>query len=149
MRTLIATTAAILMLVAGAGFLANAAQDRPGIVSQARVFIENRNRAEAVPVTVEDVTSERPLSVRVEGPVAIAPSGAMQARALPQAWEYRTVSGKAAEDLVAALAEPGAQGWEAAGTFVPASGSLTVLLKRPLQRQARASLGRGPSMMSP
>jgi hypothetical protein len=130
---LIGTTAAILLLVAGASFLADAAQDRPGIVSQARVFIENRNRAEAVPVTVEDFTSERPLSVRVEGPVTIAPSSAMPARPLPQAWEYRTVTVKTAEDLLAALAEPGTQGWEAAGTYV-ANGTHTVLLKRPLQR---------------
>jgi hypothetical protein len=134
MRTPIVTTAALLLLAAGASFLADAAQDRPGIVSQARVFIENRNRAEAVPVTLEDVASERPLSVRVEGPVAIAPSGAMPARALPQPWEYRTVSVKAVEELVAALSELGAQGWEAAGTYVPASGNPTVLLKRPLQR---------------
>jgi hypothetical protein len=131
MRTPIATTAALLLLAAGASFLADAAQDRPGIVSQARVFIENRNRAEAVPVTLEDVASERPLSVRVEGPVAIAPT---PARALPQAWEYRTVSVKAVEDLVAALSELGAQGWEAAGTYTPAGGNLSVLLKRPLQR---------------
>jgi hypothetical protein len=133
MRTPIAMTAALLLLVGGASFLADAAQDRPGIVSQARVFIENRNRAEAVPVTLEDVTSERPLNVRVEGPVTIAPASAMQARTLPQAWEYRTVSVKAPDDLAAALAEPGAQGWEAAGAYV-ANGSPTVLLKRPLQR---------------
>ena len=99
---------------------------------------------------LEDVTSERPLSVRVEGPVAIAPSSAVQARALPQAWEYRTVSVKAGEDLGAALAEPGTQGWEAAGTYVPANGSPTA----PAEASAAAigacaDLGHGPSMMSP
>jgi hypothetical protein len=116
-----------LALVAATASLADPAQDRPGIITQARVLVENRTAAEAVPVTLQDVATTRPLRVQMDGAVVVV-------RLASQAWEYRTLAVRSGEDPAMALATLGEQGWEATGVQLPGNGVVNVLLKRPVQR---------------
>ena len=107
-------------------------QDRPGIMTQARVLVENGN-AEAVPVRLQDIATDRPLKVQMDG--AVVP-----ARLVSQPWEYRTVTVRTGDDPAAALTTLGAQGWEATGIQLTADGVVGVVLKRPAQRSPPAAL---------
>src|ERR1700736_4902649 len=42
-------------------------QDRPGIPTQARVWIENRGSGESVPVTIQDAAPDASLHVQITG----------------------------------------------------------------------------------
>jgi hypothetical protein len=116
-----------LTLLTGAVTLADP-QDRPGIITQARVFVENRSRSDAVAVRLDDVTTDRPLRVQqMEGTV-------VRARLVSQPWEYRTITVRLGDDPSAALAPLGAEGWETTGLQLVANGVVAVVLKRPSQR---------------
>jgi len=109
-------------------------QDRPGQIGQARVFVENHGRSDAVPVVLQDVMTPTPIGVQVIGTptVAIAPASAVQARLARQQWEYRALTLQPGQDPAAALSGPGADGWEATSIQLPAaSGSSVIVLKRP------------------
>jgi hypothetical protein len=118
-----------LAAAAGAATLAAPAQDsRPGVVSQMRVFIENRNLAEAIPVSVQEVRTQRPILVQIDQtvqarPVTVQVDGVVQARQAAQQWEYTTAP-------QARLAELGTQGWEAFGVVTTTEG-VAIALKRP------------------
>jgi hypothetical protein len=105
---------------------------RPGQMTQARVFIENRGRGEAVPISIQDASLDAPLRVRVVNMQdAKVKDEAIHARLVQQSWDYHTVVVKDGQDPVVALIGPGAAGWEATGVaFVKAEG-VTLLLKRP------------------
>ena len=108
-------------------------QDRPGQIGQAKVFVENHNRNEAVPVILTDVMIPVPLGVQVIGTptVAIAPASVVQARLVRQVWEYRTVNIPTGQDSVAVLSTAGADGWEATGVQWPSPSGNLIVLKRP------------------
>jgi hypothetical protein len=122
------------LLWAGAATLAAPAQDRPGLMTQPRVFVENRTRAEAIPVSVQDVASGA-FRIQVDRPVTLSPESVVQARLVAQPWEYRTLLVRPGEDLADALAGLGSQGWETTGSQQDANGGTAVLLKRPASRQ--------------
>ena len=67
----VAIVAAGVLLAASRG----QGQDRPGQIGQAKVWIENHGRGEAVPIVVEEV----------------AASASINVRASRQVWEYRTL----------------------------------------------------------
>lgn len=120
-----------LAAAAGAATLAAPAQDiRPGVVSQSRVFVENRNLAEAIPVSVQEIATQRPITVQldpsVQRPVMVRVDGPVQTQQAPQQWEYTSASAQPQ----ARIAELGTQGWEAVGVITTAQG-VTVLFKRP------------------
>ena len=120
-----------IALTAGAVMLAAPGQDRPGQPTQARVWVENRGRNEAVPIILQDVATG-PLGVHVVGTptVAIAPASIVQARFVRQLWEYRTVSVQPGQDVVKVLAGAGTEGWEVTLQMPDQSGTV-LLLKRP------------------
>jgi hypothetical protein len=133
-----------LVLSAAAGPLAAPAQDavaRPGDPTKARVWVENRDPSEALPVVVHEVAT--PVSVQVVGPapvtvqvagtptVAIAPTTTVQARLVRQPWEYRTINVKSPQDMATLLATAGAEGWEATGVQAANQAGIAILLKRP------------------
>jgi hypothetical protein len=128
-----AVAAAAAVATAGAG------QDRvpyPGLMTQGKVWIQNSGRSEAVPVSVELMSPDAPpLRVEVLGTsqVALASGGVLQAdtRSARQAWEHQTIAIAPGQDVAAALAKPGAEGWEAVGILPGSKGSTIVLLKRP------------------
>lgn len=123
MNSTVATIATALSML---GVVA-VAQDRgpqPGQATQARVFIENRGEAQAVPVAV--MPGAR---MAVTGPVTLDPSTVVNAHAVRQSWEYEVLAVPAGSNA-AALTAAGAQGWEAVGVISPAP-NVVVLMKRP------------------
>lgn len=99
---------------------------RPGELSPANVWIQNRGAGEAIPVTFVD--SGRPLRVQVIG---ATPEGIVETRASRQAWEYTQVRVGANQDAAAILNNEGPDGWETTGNQFTTAGGTIVVLKRP------------------
>jgi hypothetical protein len=111
-----------LLLVAGAvAFVAAQGQVRPGDMSQARIWVENRAPNEAVAVSVERISTTPNVHLSSVDASVVLPT-----RAILQRWDYRSLP--AADP--AALQAAGNDGWEAVGVMQSSGGS-TVLLKRP------------------
>jgi hypothetical protein len=112
---------------------APAPQDRPGIVGQSRVTIENRGRSEAVPVSVQEWFGDRPLSVQLAGTsiVQIAGTPIVDARIASRGWSYRTVRILSGQDLAGMLNAAGSEGWEVTGVQTSDASGTSLLLKRP------------------
>ncbi len=127
-KTLMFVIAAMTGGLAGAVMVAASGQDRPGQISQSRVFVENRNRTDAIPVVVQE-------SVQIAGTptVALAPMTTVFVRPVAQVWTYRTVTVTPGVDPAVALENAGRDGWETTGLQFPAAGQpgITLLLKRP------------------
>lgn len=90
---------------------------RPGDITQARVFIENRGSTQAIPVSLENY-------------VTIAPNSIVRVAITRQPWEHRVLTIAAGTDPDVALRQAGVDGWEAVGMQQGPNG-LVVLLKRP------------------
>jgi len=113
----------VLVLTAGVvALVARGQTTRPGDMTQSRVYVENRNRADAIPVLVENVAT--PVTVHLDSTSSVTTS------AVRQPWEYRTVLADDA-DAVRALNDAGAAGWDAVGVLQSGAAGTTVLLKRP------------------
>lgn len=111
----------IALAVAGASaFVAAQSTLRPGDPTQARVWIENRDPGEAVPVVIERFGATPSVHVSSIDASVVLPS-----RAVRQQWEYRIVAFENG-----ALVAAGNEGWEAVGV-VMSSGTSNVLMKRP------------------
>ena len=97
------------------------------------MWIENRGRAEAVPIILQEVMTPTPIGVQVTGTptVALAPASAVQARLARQQWEYRTVDLEREQDPAAALSKAGAEGWVATGIQLLNRSGAPVVMKRP------------------
>jgi hypothetical protein len=131
MKTKIAVACGLTLL--GAGALAVHAQVTapvPGVMTEARVYIQNRGRGEAVPVVIDQAD---PLSVRLAGPTSltVAAGTTVQTRLVRQAWEYQTVRVTADQDPVSRLNAAGADGWDAVGVFATDQTGVTFVMKRP------------------
>jgi len=115
-----------LIALAAIGALQTA---QPGQMTQARVWVENHGRSEAVPVDIRDINLEKPMRVHVlngEGGADVLP-----VRPVRQYWDYELAVVPAGRDLAAVLNARGAAGWEAVGTTRVTAESTTILLKRP------------------
>jgi hypothetical protein len=124
-RSLIA--GALVVAVFGTGFVT--AQDRPGLMTQARVWIENRRSDEAVPVRVlADPDSPTRVMV-VNGGVTV--SGTVTARPAKQVWEYRSIVVVPSRDFMPALVALGNDSWEATGIQVSTPEGVALVFKRP------------------
>ena len=120
---------ACLLLTAGGGVRFTAAQDStaaPGQPTQARVWIQNRSSAEAVPVNIQSQAAEAP-PLRVQVVDGQPTTGQMR-----QIWEYRTVTVPPRIDPTALLSAAGADGWEVTGLALqaPNQNGTFVVLKR-------------------
>jgi len=119
-------------LWAGAGTVAT--QPRPGEPTQARVWVQNRQMDERIPVSVREIGQDVVLRTQVASlpQLTLAPGTVVPTRFAPQAWEYRSVVVPTGSDPAAALRAAGAEGWETTGVIFPATGGgSSVLLKRP------------------
>jgi len=133
MRTGLAIAALGITVTAGGAMLAAPAgqgQERPGQIGQAKVFVENRGRDEAIPVILQDAMTRAPIGVQVIGTPTVAVTTVVQARLIRQTWDYRTVRVASGQDVMSALSAAGADGWEATG-LTPDPAGVIVLLKRP------------------
>src|SRR5262249_24243675 len=132
---------ALAVMMASTSILAASAQIMPGgqttaqagQMTQARVHIENRGRAEALPVEVSAVTLDAPLRVQViNGDPSMRVNPVMVAETR-KVWEYETVMIPAtgAGNAIALLNNQGANGWETTGIALNAPDGLLLVLKRP------------------
>jgi hypothetical protein len=126
----------VLLAAGGTAMQRGASQDStqfPGQPTRANVWIQNRGDMEAVPVSIENVSTQSALRVEVAGVprVTIDPAGVAQVRASRQAWGYRSVSVPAGQDPVGALNAAGADGWETTGVAISSGGATVIVLKRP------------------
>lgn len=130
-RVLIASA----LLASGATSLAAPEQDYPGQPTKGRVWVENRGKAEAVAVNLQDVARDAPpLKVEVIGipAVTITPATSVAVQVRRQTWEYRQVVLASGQNPIDLLSGAGAEGWETTGLALPGSAGTTVLvLKRP------------------
>jgi hypothetical protein len=129
---------ALVVLFAGGTLMQRASAQNatqfPGQPTRASVWIQNRGDKEAVPVSIENVSTESALRVAVAGipRVTLDPAGIVQVRATRQAWGYRAVSVGAGQDPTAVLNSAGADGWETTGVAISAGGTTVIVLKRPI-----------------
>jgi len=103
----------------------------PGQATQGRVWIENHGADEAIPVTLQPQGSNLPpLRVQVMNTPTTTVTGIIQARAVRQTWEYRTISVASGQDPTTLLNAAGADGWEAIGVAIATTDAANVLMKR-------------------
>ena len=122
-------------LTAGA-ILAAPSQDRPGVATQARVWVENRGQNEAVPVSViggVQVTGTPTVAISGTPAVTLVPATTVQTRAARQAWEYRVLRVPTGGDIGALLSAAGLDGWEATAIQMSEQAAMVVVMKRPRQ----------------
>jgi hypothetical protein len=119
-----ALAVALPLLVAGQ------TPNQPGQPTLARVHILNRDRAEAVPVKVQNTGDSLPVVLVGEPTVSLAASAVVATRSARQVWEYRRIVVGAGDDPTAALNAAGTEGWEAVSGLAAGTGA-TWLLKRP------------------
>jgi hypothetical protein len=126
MQKSVAIVVSVVALIGGFVWMA-AAQDRPGMPTQARVWIENRRADEAVPVSVVQRPSDSPHRVELVS----AASAIVRTRRAPDAWDYQTIVVPANQQAATTLEPLGREGWEVTGVQFPASNGVVLLLKRP------------------
>jgi hypothetical protein len=104
----------------------------PGRPTQARVYVLNRDRADAVPVTIQGVATPDVVKVSVVGtPTVDIGSSTVNLRLVRQTWEYRQITLPASGDPTPALNSAGGEGWELVGSPVAvANGEVRFLFKR-------------------
>ena len=136
MRTVAMFLLAAALVAAGAAMRAAPEQTiRPGDMTDAKVWIQNRGPAEAIPVDLRAAGMETPLRVFVSNaetnPHTVRVAGAVRTQPLRQEWEYETVT-MVPNSGLQALKPLGVAGWETTGISWPGGqGTTTLLLKRP------------------
>ena len=129
----IVRVSAFALVVAGTSILAAPGQTaQPGQMTQARVWVQNRGRGEAIPVELRDVNLDAPLKVVVANGDPAFRTNPVQVTEIRKMWEYQTVTLPSPEDVTAVLNGRGTAGWETTGiAFTAQDGRTTLLLKRP------------------
>jgi hypothetical protein len=134
MREIAITAALALAMLVGASAIPAAPQTaQPGQMTPALVWVQNRNRSEAVAVDLRDVNLDKPLRVQVVNgePGQSESTAPVPTRVARQVWEYETVVIASGADAATVLNPRGASGWEAVSLMSGAAGGTAVLLKRP------------------
>jgi hypothetical protein len=120
-----------LLVMTGAAMIAAPEQTaQPGQMTQARVWIENRNSSEAIPIDLRAVNVERPIRVEVANGEPGFSSNPVNVRLVRQVWEYKSMVVDAGVESIRALSSEGLAGWETTGISFVGQGKTTVLLKR-------------------
>lgn len=101
---------------------------RPGVMTEARVWVENRGAEETIPVALQN-TARVQLTGRTE--VTLAPQSTVATRPLAERWEYRSATVAAGADPASAINGLGSEMWEAVGLMPSPGGGAVILLKRP------------------
>jgi len=120
-KTALAIVLAAAATAGTAAFQRSADQDnQPGHATFANVWVQNRNPGEAIPATLVGHSI-----------IALEAGTLVSTRADVQPWSYRTIAVRAGDDVAAALATSGGEGWEAVGVTSATAERSVVLLKRP------------------
>ena len=137
MRTIAMSLLAVALVAAGTTMRAAPDQTaRPGDMTEARLWIQNRSRADAIAVNLRAADIEAPLRVQVantdSNPHSVKVIGSIRTQPLRQEWDYETVVIVPDTNPLQALKPLGVAGWETTGVSWPdAQGTTTLLLKRP------------------
>src|SRR5262245_9202142 len=137
MRTVAISVLAALMVAAGTTMRAAPDQAaRPGEMTDARFWIQNRTRADAIAVNLSAADIEMPLRVQVantdSNPHSVKVSGPIRTQPLRQEWDYDTTVVAPGANPLPALKTLGLAGWETTGvSWSNPQGTTTLLLKRP------------------
>ena len=131
----VARAFALALVVAGTSILAAPSQTAtPGQMTQARVWVQNRGRSEALPVDVREVNLDAPLRVHVtNADPQYAATSPVQVHEFRRVWEYETIAipADAQANIASLLNTRGANGWETTGiSSVNTEGAMVMLLKR-------------------
>jgi hypothetical protein len=122
------------LLVAGTSMVAAPQQTTrtPGQMTEAHVWVENRGKAEMVPVDLREVNLDSPLKVQIiNGEPRYGVTNPVQTHQVRLVWDYETMTVPATEDVTARLNARGADGWETTGIWsVTTEGATKLLLKR-------------------
>ena len=95
----IVSALACVFVVGGTAMLAAPDQTpQPGQMTQARVWIQNRGRGEAVPISLQEATLDTPLRVRIVNTRNPTTDEAVHARLVQQSCDYHAITVKKARD---------------------------------------------------
>ncbi|MBI3403089.1 MAG: hypothetical protein HY048_16885 [Acidobacteria bacterium] len=132
MRSIVVSAlAAGALVVGGSAMLAAPDQGQPGQMTQARVWVMNSGRTEAVPVNLRDATLDAPLRVQiVQGGEPRVPD-VVKVHLARQAWEYMTLTIPTNAKPAPVVDQQGAAGWETTGIAWTTPDGTTLLMKRP------------------
>ena len=130
--------------IAGTAMLAAPGQGTrtPGQVTEGKVWIENRGRNEAIPVSapdqlpvvVQNVTTAMTVAVRLAGATPSQPPPPVAVQSAQQRWEYRTVAipiDAEEQAVTKLLVAPGIEGFEPTGVQLSTRSATLLVLKRP------------------
>ena len=134
MRTVVISALAVALVV-GSTMRAAPDQSRPGEPTQGKVWVENRGRAEAIPVELRGASMDAPLHVQVvnndTSPHSVRVASPARVQLQKQEWEYDVVVIPPGANKAQALKPLGIAGWETTGVAWMAGEQTTLLLKRP------------------
>jgi hypothetical protein len=136
MRTMAMSLLAAALVAAGTMRAAPDQAARPGDMTEARFWIQNRTRADAIAVNLRAADLEAPLRVQVantdSNPHSVKVSGSVRTQPLRQEWDYDTTVVAPGANPLPALRTLGLAGWETTGvSWSDPQGTMTLLLKRP------------------
>ena len=103
----------------------------PGMPTLAKIYVLNRDLADAVGVRIQDATVTLPVAVMGTASVTLAPNAVVSTRTSRQGWEYRQLTWNAGQDITDQLNKAGLEGWEAVATAPGTDKGLMLILKRP------------------
>jgi hypothetical protein len=107
-----------------------ARQNQPGMPTLAQVYIQNRDRSEAIPIKVQNTGDSLPVIVVGMPTVSFAQNAVVGTLSARQIWEYRRLVVPVATDATSVLSEAGLQGWEVVHAMTVGSNGVWTL-KRP------------------
>jgi hypothetical protein len=125
---------AFALVVAGTTILAAPQQTTmaPGQMTQARMWVENRGRSEAIPIDLRDVNLDAPLKVQVmNGDPSATRLNPVLVTDARKTWEYAIVTIGPRDDIAAVMNARGGAGWETTGHSFASGDETRLLLKRP------------------
>ena len=130
---IVARVLTLALIVVGTSILAAPEQTAtPGQMTQARVWVQNRGRTEAMPVDLSTDNLEKPLKVQVMNADPILNARPVPVTPTRPLWDYEMVTIQPTEDMAARLNERGKSGWETTGIWsLSGDGVTKVLVKRP------------------
>ena len=134
MTTMLHVAFAAALFICGAAGIAALGQEAtraPGEPTQARVWVQNRQPFEALPVAT--APGSPPLRVQISDrpTVALVPNTVIGSRPAPATWEYRAITIPTGEDGVSRLNAAGAEGWETTGVALASQTGTIVIMTKP------------------
>ena len=132
MRTVAITVLAAALVAVGTTMRAAPDQTtRPGDMTDAKVWIQNRSRAEAIPVNLSVADIETPVRVLVSNtetnPHTVRVAGPVRTQMTRHEWEYETVV-IIPDSSLQPLKTLGAAGWETTGiSWLSPQGTMLLL----------------------